>query len=351
MLRILRNILLVVAALFLVLLAYVGIELARGPVESTPERVALEMPVGRGGPEPPPGDTGEAAGDLAEGADAAEVEVEETGAAEATTDSDEASAELPEAPAPPPIEGPPLRVMISLEEGEFRIRRGGVGGVVRVEGTYDSAVYELRQEFDPEGAEGGLVRVKLRRHISAVRALLTGLRAGEPENRLTVELPAGVPLDLSLNLSKGEHDVDLTGLAVARLDMNASIGEFEMMVGKPNPIEMSEAVIVARMGEFQMRGLGDADVRHLSYTGKMGDHLVDFGGVSRGDTTAEIQISMGSGRVNVPRNRDFEIDRRSVFLGEFTVRSSGIELGPEDRPPDGLLTLDLSVRMGEMVLR
>jgi hypothetical protein len=315
-----------------------------------PERVALEMPVGRGAPEPPPGAAGLAATEAPSGS--GDTEDPDTAAGtEAQTDIANSPPELPESPAPPPIEGPPLRVMVNLEEGEFRIRRGGVGGVVRVEGTYDAAVYELRQEFDPEGGEGGVVRVKLRRHISAVRALLTGLRSGEPENRLTVELPPGVPLSLSLNLSKGEHEVDLTGLAVVRLDMNASMGELEMTVGQPNPVEMSEAIIVASMGEFQMKGLGDADVRHLSYTGKMGDHLVDFGGVSRGDTTAEIRISMGSGRVRIPGDRDFEIDRRSVFLGEFRTRSGGVSAGPEDPPPEGLLTLDLSVSMGDMVLR
>lgn len=355
MLRILRNILIVVAALFLVLLAYVGIELARGPAESRPERVALELPVGRGAPQPGPTASPARATDTAEeGASppkTGETTVSDR-AQEGGTEMDEATPGPPEPPTPPPIEGPPLRVMVSLEEGEFRIRRGGPGGVVRVDGTYDAAVYELRQQFDPDDGEGGLVRVKLRRHISAVRAFLTGLRSGEPDNRLTVELPPGVPLDLSLHLSKGEHEVDLTGLAVARLELDASMGEFELTVGQPNPVEMSEAVIVARMGEFEMRGLGDADLRHLSYTGKMGDHLIDFGGVARGDTTAEVSISMGSGRVRVPADRDFEIDRRSVFLGELTTRRGRRTAGPEDPPPpDGLLTFDLRVRMGDLLLR
>jgi hypothetical protein len=343
MLRILRNVLIVIAALVLVLLAYVGIELARGPAESRPERVALELPVG---PAPPPAPALEPGPRSEPGDEAVPGEAEETDAAEA-----EAPGELPLAAALL-VEGPPLRVRISLEEGEFRIRRGGVGGVVRVEGTYDSAVYELSQEYEPDEVEGGLLTVKLRRNISAVRSLLTALRDDSPENHLVVELPAGLPLDLSLNLSKGEHEVDLTGLAVVRLDVDARMGEFEMLVGQPNPVEMVEAVVVAKMGEFELRGLGDANLRHLSYTGSMGDHVIDFGGAARVDTSAEVSISMGSGRVRVPGDRDFEIERRSSFLAELSTYRAGPRGGPEDPPPqEGLLTLDLSVRMGELLVR
>lgn len=297
----------VALVLFVLVAAWVGVELARGPVEPAVEHRVLAQPLDAGLERPP-----------AEGVAASAA----------------------------------LRVRLSFEEGLFVVQGGGGAGEVRVDAQYDTATYALETALE-DGADGVPVyEATFRRKISMVRSLVTELRGEGFDSRVQVVLPEGVPLDLTLDLSKGEHRVDLSGLSVARLEVVGRMGEVQLAFGSPNPVAMSELALDASMGEFTIHGLGHANARSIDVNGSMGELRLGFEGALRGTSDVAVHVRMGSAELIVPEGHPLEFAHESNFMGELSVRRRVVEdHGDPGLAAEPRLRLDLSVSLGELSVR
>ena len=295
-----------ISALLVVL--YLAVELIRGPVEADPRRAAFDVPLA---------DDGGAA-------DAAASETTRTH---------------------------PLHVLLEMADGQFDVLPGEPGQPIRVEADYDAGSFHLGHDLSLDEQGRPHFTLYFGRTASLVRGLLSA-RTYKLENRVKVYLPPEVPLVLSIRVSRGQHDVDLSGLAVTQLEFDAAMGQTNLVFREPNPVELELMSLESGQGQLRVRGLGHANPRVLRFRGSMGDSRLDFGGQSRGTTRATIQVSMGSVRIRLPSDRSVRYETSRAFLGTVKIpEASGLQVSQQELEPVDTLHLDLSARFGEIDAR
>ena len=247
----------------------------------------------------------------------------------------------------------PLRLEIELEEGEFEVRPGPAGTGVRVDGTYAKAYYDLTEEHTPAGEPGGPATVIRLRPAHSFFVRLIGSALGGHDgahNALTVTIPKGVPIALTLALRTGESRTDLGGLTLTDLDAELAMGEHRLDFSEPLAGRPHSVRVEGGMGEIRLERIGNAGPRELEAYGRMGSLTVDLGGDWPGDAVADLTIenSMGELRLNVPDTVRIAPDSNaSNVLGatsHFPAENDASAEGP-------LVRLHLTNTMGETRVR
>jgi hypothetical protein len=250
------------------------------------------------------------------------------------------------APAPG---GPPLQLTVDLQEGDFIVRPGPAGAQVQVQGTYAASLYELieRQETGTDGAPRATIR--FRPKAPAWARALSGIMGGESSDRpkLTVLIPQGSPMDLSLRVAMGESRIDLGGLTLRELDLSVSMGEHRIDFGQPVTGEMRRVRLDASMGDVSIENLGNTRALAIETSGSMGNLTADLGGAWQPgeDTAISFSQSMGELTLRVPSGVRLETDfRNSDGQGQNRPADTGNE--PAD-PKAPLLKLRVQTSMGD----
>jgi hypothetical protein len=195
----------------------------------------------------------------------------------------------------------PLRLTINLEDGNFTVRPGPPGAQVQVEGTYAQGLYELIEDRAADAS--GRTTIRFRSKAPAWARFLSGIgnnSATRPE--LTVVIPTGVPIDLSLRVGQGESRIDLGGLTLTDLGLDVAMGNHEVDFKEPVVRGLRRARLNASMGNISIDHLGNARAESIDASGSMGNLKVDLGGDWQKDTETDLSLrhSMGELTVNVP---------------------------------------------------
>ena len=244
--------------------------------------------------------------------------------------------------------GSTVSVTLRLEEGNFTVKAGPAGSGVKVEGNYDAGAYEMKQEFkkDDSGAPAYFLSFKPR--YSLLRRVLTegGVQLDDDDNRITIWLPRDLPIALDVQSSKGHSSLELGGLALSRAVLDVTMGEHDVTVAEPNPIEMTSLEINSGMGEVTFKDLGNLRAESISLFSKMGECEIDLGETIQRDTKMYVLHKMGELTVGLPSGARIHA-RTSTFLGDGPENPST----PEGETAGPLLDLTTKMTMGELRFR
>ncbi len=245
----------------------------------------------------------------------------------------------------------PLRVQVELADGEFEVRPGPPGAGVQVDGTYATAYYELLEEHTPAGEPGGpATRIRLRpAHPGFVR-WFAGVFDRKADNALTVTLPRGVPIALTLSLRTGQSRTELGGLTLTDLEAELAMGQHRLHFSEPLAGRPERVQVDGGMGEVRLEGLGNAGPQELEVSGSMGSLTVDLGGDWPRDAVADVTLAnaMGELRLQVPSGVRIAPDAdASNVLGAV----GGMPPGDDARDGAPLVRLHLTNVMGETRVR
>lgn len=244
--------------------------------------------------------------------------------------------------APVPVGSPAVPVSIWLEEGNFTVKPAPEGMGFRVEGAYDKAMYLLTQDLKRDSSGAVSYSLTFKPKYSMIRRLLSSgsVHVDDNTNSLTVYVPRGVPMDLKVLASKGQTHLELGGLALASMKLDLEMGEHNVSVTEPNPIEMGEMKVNAGMGETDLTGLSNLRAGSITIWGKMGEMSIDMGPPLHRDTKMFVRMRMGEMSIGLPPEAKVEA-KSSVFLGE-TKGSPNRAEGARH------LQLDAATTMGEL---
>ena len=247
----------------------------------------------------------------------------------------------------------PLRVEIELEEGEFEVRAGPPGSGVLVDGTYAKAYYDLTEEHTPAGEPGGPATViRLRPAHSFFVRLIGSVLGGHDEahNALTVTIPKGVPIALTLALRAGETWTDLGGLTLTDLDADLAMGEHRLDFSEPLAGRPQRMRLDGSMGEVRFVRIGNAGPRELEASWRMGSLTLDLGGDWPRDAVADLTLdnSMGELRLDVPDAVRIASDSDVTNMLGATGGIRNVDERGGDTP---LLRLHVTNSMGETRVR
>ncbi len=255
-----------------------------------------------------------------------------------------------EAPAPgskpdASTAGEPMRLRVELQEGSFDIKPGPPGGRVQVEGEFSEALYELTERTDTDNGKPRTT-IRFRSKAPAWARFLGGMGHGNDPPRLTVSIPPGVPIDLTLNVTMGESRIDLGGLTLSELGLDLSMGNHEVDFTEPVVDGLQRLRLKANMGNVSVDNLGNARAKIIDASGSMGNVTADLGGEWRPGSEAELSFtqSMGEVRVKVPTKVRLEADIRDSEGQKKNVPGDADQTTDPKAP---LLRVRVSTSMGE----
>ena len=237
-----------------------------------------------------------------------------------TPQSVERRIEIPQPPAPikgqtatPANRTSPLRVRLELQEGTFTIRPGQPGTDIHVQGRYAPGLFELTESHssDPSGAREARIRFKSK--LTGWTRFFANIGSDDDGPELTVTLPRGTLIDLTLQLTMGKSEIDLGGLTLGEVDLNASMGEHTIDFREPVVETMRELRLNASMGNVVIDHLGNAHAETISGHGSMGNVTANLAGAWTPGSSTDLRFeqSMGDLTVRVPSNVRVDADVRS----------------------------------------
>jgi hypothetical protein len=220
----------------------------------------------------------------------------------------------------------PLHLTLDLQEGEFTIQPGAPGSGVEIKGEYAPGLFELTESQDTDTATGARrATVRFRSKAPMWVRIFGGIGDGDGSRpRLTVTIPRGVPIDLDLNTSMGRSEVDLGGLTLRDVSINAAMGEHRLDFQEPVVESVRELRLSNSMGNLNLENLGNARADRVISSGNMGNVVANLGGswTPGAEVDLNFEQSMGELTLRVPTTVRLEAD----------VRESGKE--GASRPPD-----------------
>ena len=244
-------------------------------------------------------------------------------------------AEAGEKPADDAAARKPMRLTIDLQEGEFTIQPGQPGSEIRIEGEYTPGWYELTESQDTDPATGvGRATIRFRGKVPGWAKIIGGFGAPDPGRpTLTITIPRGAPLDLTLQMNLGRSEVDLGGLTLGEVSINATMGEHRIDFREPVAQPVRELRFNTSMGNVTLENLGNARAASINASGSMGNVIASLGGAWPPGEEADVRFeqSMGELTVRVPSNVRVDADVRSA-QGE-TTRSPDIKQPDDPKAP------------------
>ena len=247
---------------------------------------------------------------------------------------------------PTPSTNGPMQLNVELQEGTFDIKPGEPNGRVQVEGKFSEALYELTQQTETQNGTQRTT-IRFRSKAPAWARFLAGINRNDDDRpRLTLLIPAAVPIDLSLNVSQGESRIDLGGLTLSDLGLDLSMGNHEVDFRQPVVDGVTHLRLNTRMGNVRVENLGNARAKSVDASGSMGNLTADLGGDWKPGSEAELSFtqSMGQVRVSVPSNVRLQADVRDAEGKTRNVEPDGDETKDPKAP---VIRVRVSTSMGE----
>ena len=200
----------------------------------------------------------------------------------------------------------PLHVRLELQEGTFTIRPGQPGTDLQVQGRYAPGLFELTESHSTSPTGEREARVRFHSKAPAWARFFGGIGSnnGEDGPELTVTIPRGTPIDLTLQVSLGKSQIDLGGLTLGDVNITASMGEHHLDFGEPVVESVRELRFSNSMGNLSLEHIGNARPETISASGSMGNVTANLAGAWSPGSEANLRFeqSMGDLTVRVPSN-------------------------------------------------
>jgi hypothetical protein len=240
----------------------------------------------------------------------------------------------------------PLRVRLELQEGTFTIRPGQPGTDIHVQGRYAPGLFELTESHSDGPSGVREARVQFKSKISGWQRFFANIGSdGNDGPELTVTLPRGTPIDLTLQLTMGKSEIDLGGLTLGEVDLTASMGEHRVDFREPVVETMRELRLNTSMGNVVFDHLGNAHAEAINGHGSMGNVTANLSGAWAPGSSTDLRFeqSMGDLIVRVPSNVKVDADVRTN-QGEQNRQQPTLKQSDDPNAP--MLRLRVNSSMG-----
>ncbi len=203
-----------------------------------------------------------------------------------------------------------LEADLEYRAGGLRVAPGRTGELYRMSASYDEDRYFPASSYD---AARGAVSLGLRPAGDGGLRVISRRQLRQDAN---VAFSPTVDLDLDLTLGAVQADIELGGLSLSALTMQAGASQAVIRFSSPNRSRCRAAEITAGAAELTVLGLGNSRCDRFELEGGMGKVTLDFGGAWTSSTEAEIKMAVGELTLRLPRNAGVRLtlDR---FLASF----------------------------------
>ncbi|MFZ0390355.1 MAG: LiaF domain-containing protein [Calditrichia bacterium] len=139
------------------------------------------------------------------------------------------------------------------------------------------------------------------------------------DNELYLNLSREVPLDLDFELGVVKGQMNLGGLKIRNLHVEAGVSTADLIFNESNPVIMQHCNIEGGVGKLTVDKIGNANIRDFNFEGGLGSYTLDFSGTYQSDLDARINLGMGQIKLYLPKYLGVRIEVEKSFLSSFSV--------------------------------
>jgi hypothetical protein len=169
---------------------------------------------------------------------------------------------------------------------------------------------------------------------------------GEPHNLWRIRFADSVPMRLVADVGASSGRLDLGGLPITDMRLNAGAADLSIAFEAPNPQQMRSLEIRTGAARLELLGLGNANTDELNFDGGLGDYVLDFQG--EWQRSAQVHVKAGASQVLlvVPRDIGVRVCPGDLRGGEFGGLTQEGDCYVDDAYAEADITLDISLDMG-----
>jgi hypothetical protein len=192
-----------------------------------------------------------------------------------------------------------------------RVRYGA--GRLFMRPTDDPQLYRMELRYDPDRVEPIHSFDPVAHHLElGVRTEHVHIERGR-DMSMRVELARGVPMDLTLELGATKAELDLSGLTLDALRLEAGASESAVRFDVPNPHPMRRLDVQVGAARFRGADLANANAPLVTVDAGVGGVDLDFGGRWTQDVDLDIQVAMGGSTIRVPADVGVRVELERAF--------------------------------------
>jgi hypothetical protein len=175
-----------------------------------------------------------------------------------------------------------LRAELDYLAGGLRIAPGRATELYRMDASYDAARYLPTSDFD---AARGAVSLGLKPAGEGGLRVVSRRQLRQDAN---VAFAPAVDLDLAVTLGAVDADLELGGLSLSELTLQAGASQAVVRFSQPNRSRCRSVEVTAGAAEVTMLGLGNSRCDRIDFEGGMGKVTLDFDGAWTSSSTAAV---------------------------------------------------------------
>ena len=232
---------------------------------------------------------------------------------------------------------------VEYAAGALRLAAGRPNELYRMDVLYDGERYVPVSDFD--AARGG---VTLGLRASGQGGLRVVARS---QLRQTASVTFSPQYDLALAVSLGavDGDLELGGLRLIDLDLQAGASRATVRFSQPNAARCRSATLSAGAAELSVLGLGNSRCDRIAFEGGMGRVTLDFGGAWTSNARVSVRMALGETTLRLPRQVGVRITLDKFltsFEPEGLVRRGTSYLSPGYDQAARHLDIDVTTAVG-----
>lgn len=178
------------------------------------------------------------------------------------------------------------------------------------------------------------------------------------ENQIDIALSTDNPISLNFDIGACKAEFDLGGIPITMLDLDVGAASGYIEWSEPNPVRLEEINIDAGAASLEMVMIGNANFDFMTLEGGAGSFDLDFRGEYNGESEIEIEISVGSADIILPKNVPIRVEAdddgwfSSIdFHGDNLERvRNGVYESPDFDDADTRIIISIDVSMGSVDL-
>jgi hypothetical protein len=236
-----------------------------------------------------------------------------------------------------------LDARVTYAAGTLRLAAGRPTELYRMDVSYDGDRFLPLSDFD---AARGAVSLGLEAEGGGgLRVVSTG------QLRQTASVTFSPRNDLALDVTLGavDGDIELGGLRLTDLRLQAGASRAVVRFSQPNATRCRSARLTAGAAELSVIGLGNSRCDRIAFEGGAGRVTLDFGGAWTSNANVVVQMALGAVTLRLPREAGVRI-RLDKFLASFEpqglVRRGDSYLSPGYDQASRHLDIDVTTAMG-----
>ena len=242
-----------------------------------------------------------------------------------------------------------LDISISYGVGELTIGSSDEKNIIEGSITYDSR--RITPKINMESvSSSGVLTIKTEKNKDKKHYIH---KIKDYDNEMEFYFPPQIKTNLFLDIGLGDAEIDLTDIAVTKLNINCGLSDVEIEINDRNSVVCESVSIDNGLGDLSVYGLGNLGAKDIDINIGLGSADIDFTGDKIYDTDINVDVGLGSLDIVLPDKANIKIYVDSSFLSSVDIyglkkKKDKLWVSPNWESNYPTISMEVNVGMGSV---